>query len=343
MNSRLQRLAFAAAILVAFSVPIVAAAPASAAGAPLCAQASSQGGYTISVLPGPGAAPVISVINGAKSSLELEMYELSDSSVVTALTNAHKRHVNVTVVLDRDYTGGLVNAKDFAALKRAGVKVYWGPANTIVHAKFVVADGACALIGTGNLTPQYYASTRDYWVADTNRAEVSSLAATVRGDTKGVAARPDTGHLLYSPDSESKLLSLVNAASTSIQVESEEMDEPYVASALEAAARRGVSCEILMTQDSSYDYELSALKTSGCVVKLYPNATNVLYIHAKAMIVDASTSHAQAFVGSENDSVASLLYDREAGLILDNADAPKVLSTLESTFNADFAAAPITY
>jgi phosphatidylserine/phosphatidylglycerophosphate/cardiolipin synthase-like enzyme len=273
----------------------------------------------------------------------MEMYELSDPSVVTALIGAHKRHVNVTVVLDRDYTGGSVNAPAFAALKRAGVKVYWGPTSTIVHAKFVVADGTCALIGTGNLTPQYYSSTRDYWVADTNRTDAASLAATVLGDTKGVKNRPDVGHLLYSPDSESKLLSLIDAASTSIQVESEEMNEPYVATALESAAHRGVSCEILMTQDSSYDYELSALKNAGCVVKLYPNATGVLYIHAKAMIVDAATAKAQVFVGSENDSVASLIYDREVGLVLNNADAPKVLSTLESTFNADFVSAPITY
>jgi phosphatidylserine/phosphatidylglycerophosphate/cardiolipin synthase-like enzyme len=335
----------ASVILIALIIPLslTGATPAAAAAAPLCTQAHAQGGYTIDVLPASGASPVISVIDGARTSLELEMYELSDPGVVNAIIGAHKRHVNVTVVLDRDYTGGLVNARDFASLKRSGVKVYWGPANTIVHAKFVVADATCALIGTGNLTPQYYASTRDYWVADTNRAEVSSLAATVLGDTKRVAARPDTGHLLYSPDSESKLLSLINAATTSIQVESEEMDEPYVASALEAAAKRGVSCEILMTQDSAYDNELSALKSAGCVVKLYPNATNVLYIHAKAMIVDASTPNAQVFVGSENDSVASLIYDREVGLVLDNADAPKVLSTLESTFNADFSAAPITY
>lgn len=345
MNSRLQRLASCAAILIALSVPITTAAysVAAAASAPLCSAAGADLGYAVDVLPAPGPGPVVSVITGARSSLEMEMYELTDQAVVNALVAAHHRHVNVTVVLDRDYTGGSVNAQAYATLKSAGVKVYWGPTNTIVHAKFVVADGTCALVGTGNLTPQYYSGTRDYWVATTIHAEVSSLAATAVRDARGVGVQANPGNLLYSPGAESKLLSLINSATTSIQVESEEMDEPYVASALEMAARRGVSCEILMTQDSSYDAELSALKNAGCVIKLYPNTASALYIHAKAMLIDSSTAHAEVFVGSENDSVASLLYDREAGLILSKAAAPRVLSQIEATFNSDFAAAPINY
>jgi phosphatidylserine/phosphatidylglycerophosphate/cardiolipin synthase-like enzyme len=41
-----------------------------------------------------------------------------------------------------------------------------------------------------------------------------------------------------------------------------------------------------------------------------------LYIHAKLLVVDAGTSRARAFAGSENLSDASLLHDRELGVVL---------------------------
>ena len=304
----------------------------------LCASAQRAGGYALDVLP--GTPPVRALTLAARHSFSLEMYELSDSSEISALIADAKRGVKVTVVLDRDYTGGEVNATAYRELADAHVRVAWGPASTIVHAKAAEADGTCALIGTGNLTPQYYSGTRDYWVADTKSPEVASIAQTIASDYSGtVHSRANTGNLLYSPGSETALVNLIASATTSVSVESEEMDEPYIETALEQAARRGVTCDVLMTANSEYDYAFSALTSAGCHVRLFPDVSSALYIHAKAVIVNAGSTSAKAFVGSENFSEASLLYDREIGLVLSASSARAVVSTLASTYARDFASA----
>jgi phosphatidylserine/phosphatidylglycerophosphate/cardiolipin synthase-like enzyme len=43
---------------------------------------------------------------------------------------------------------------------------------------------------------------------------------------------------------------------------------------------------------------------------------NPLYVHAKLMAIDVGTAHRVAFVGSENLTDASLLHNRELGVVL---------------------------
>ena len=92
------------------------------------------------------------------------------------------------------------------------------------------------------------------------------------------------------------------------------MSDAAVTGALQAAARRGVKVEVVMTRQRDWAGAFSALARAGVVVRTYAYSAP-LYIHAKAIVVDPGTRRARAFVGSQNFSVASLLYDRELGLI----------------------------
>jgi cardiolipin synthase len=329
------------ALLAGLFLPLAVGTSASAA-SPVCA--SGAGGYSLTTLPS-SASVFYNATNRARKSIELTMYELSDHTELSDLANAAKRHVDVRVVLDRDYTGGSVNAAAYSYLRAHGVHVAWGPSDTIVHQKTLSIDGSCSLISTGNLTPQYYATTRDYVVTDTNRSEVSSIISTFNSDFAGhpISSGGQVGNLLYSPNAETPLVNLISSANKSVIFESEEMDEPYLEHALEADARRGVTCEVVMTEDSEWDGAFSDLKAAGCVIRLYPNTANALYIHAKAIVVDPGTANARLFVGSQNASEASLLYNRELGLILTSAKAPSVFSGISATITKDFNAAPITY
>jgi phosphatidylserine/phosphatidylglycerophosphate/cardiolipin synthase-like enzyme len=51
------------------------------------------------------------------------------------------------------------------------------------------------------------------------------------------------------------------------------------------------------------------------------------YIHAKAIVVD----NAKAFIGSENFSAGSLAYNRELGVIFDNASEVAKVETAIAT------------
>ena len=92
------------------------------------------------------------------------------------------------------------------------------------------------------------------------------------------------------------------------------MGDPAVTSALAAAARRGVQVTITMTADSEWDDAFSQLARAGARIRLYPDDSSALYIHAKAIVADAGRPGQQVLVGSQNFSVASLGYNRELGI-----------------------------
>jgi phosphatidylserine/phosphatidylglycerophosphate/cardiolipin synthase-like enzyme len=332
-----------ALLTLALVIPLflaVSQTPASASATVSCQ--SGPGGYALTTLPGPGLSLIYHATASAHKSLNLVMYELSDQTELAALAAAARRGVVVKVLLDRDYSGYSVNLPAYRYLSSHRVAVAWGPYSTIVHQKTMTIDSACALIMTGNLTPQYYPTTRDYIITDTNRSEVAAINATFSSDFTGhaITPRPSYGNLLYSPGSESALVSLISSATKTVTFESEELRDSYIVNALASDAKRGVKCSIVMVASAEWNQAFMTLKSAGCQIHLYPNSSTALYIHAKAIVVDYGTPRARAFVGSQNASVASLMYNRELGLVLSVALSGPVVSGIATTMTADFNAAP---
>jgi phosphatidylserine/phosphatidylglycerophosphate/cardiolipin synthase-like enzyme len=59
-----------------------------------------------------------------------------------------------------------------------------------------------------------------------------------------------------------------------------------------------------------------------------------LYVHAKLLAIDAGLPDGRAFVGSENLSDASLLHDRELGIVL---VAPDLVDRVDATIAGDLS------
>jgi phosphatidylserine/phosphatidylglycerophosphate/cardiolipin synthase-like enzyme len=216
--------------------------------------------------------------------------------------------------------------------------VVWAPSSfDATHAKFIVVDSSRALVMTLNLTSRYYASTRDFAVADSDAADVAAIEATFAGDFAGDPVTPAGGSdLVWSPTTSSAtLVGLINSAKTSLQVENEEMSNADVIDALTSAAQRGVTVDVTMTDSTEWTPAFDQLSTAGVHVATYA-ADASLYIHAKVIVADSGTSGAEAFVGSQNFTTASLNYNRELGLVTNNT---AVIGGLAQTLNSDFAAA----
>jgi phosphatidylserine/phosphatidylglycerophosphate/cardiolipin synthase-like enzyme len=189
---------------------------------------------------------------------------------------------------------------------------------------------------TLNLVASDYASTRDFAIVDTAPKDVSAIDAVFSADWASTRITPSPGlDLLWSPGAESSLVGLIDDAHYSLFVESEEMADPYITAPLEAAARRGVRVEIVMTASSSWTSAFSALTKAGVVVRTYAEAAP-LYIHAKAIVADEGTRYAKAFVGSQNFSITSLIHNRELGIVTHSSG---VVSGLASVIAHDFAVA----
>ena len=110
------------------------------------------------------------------------------------------------VLLDRDESGGSVNQAAYSTLSAAGVAVAWANDSEIFHQKTITVDGSESAIMTGNLTPQYYATTRDFVVIDRQPADTAAIEKVFASDWAGAApsAAPAGGDLVWSPGSESR-------------------------------------------------------------------------------------------------------------------------------------------
>jgi cardiolipin synthase A/B len=296
---------------------------------------AGSAGDTLLTEPQQGYQPVYAFILGAKKSVDMTMYELSDPVAESDLASDAHRGVHVRVVLDRDYAGREFNAAAYRYLAANGVHVVWSYPTEIFHQKTITVDGTESLVMTGNLTAEYATTTRDFGVFDTDAADVAAIERAFDSDDAGNEPRPagSGADLVWSPGSQSELVSLINSARHTLFIENEEMDSTPIESALEAAAQRGVAVDVTMTYSSSWTDALDALTAAGVKVQLYHGETPI-YIHAKVISVDAGTPRQRAFIGSENFSNSSLRYNRELGLITTN---PAILASLNATMASDFA------
>lgn len=268
------------------------------------------------------------------------MYELADPAAEQALEEAARRGVTVRVILDKSREQA-ANQAAYDELNRRGVHVTWASSRFLAtHEKAIVVDHAVAAIMSLNLTRRYYADTRDFAVLDRQAGDVQAVEKVFDADFRhasidGPTAASAGDDLVWSPDSESTLLQLVNSATTSLLVENEEMALPAMTRALISAARRGVHVTVVMTRQDAWADDFDNLVAAHVDVRTYP-PNGSLYVHAKVIVADASTPRARAFIGSQNFSAASLLRNRELGVL--TAD-PAVTAALVRTLGTDANAA----
>ena len=287
--------------------------------------------------PASGIGPIYNLITGAKSSVDLTMYELADPTAEADLAADAARGVDVRVLLDRHLEKSH-NTSAYNYLSARRVHVRWAPAGTTYHQKTLTVDNATSVVMTLNLVASDYPGTRDFAVIDTGHADVAAIVATFNADFAGRAITPPAGaDLVWSPtNAKREVLSVIDGAKHTLAVEDEEMDDPAVTAALAAAARRGVHVTITMTADRDWDQAFTELARAGAHIRLYPDNASALYIHAKAIVADAGRSGQRVLVGSQNFSVASLGYNRELGLLIGNA---RIVAAISATLARDYAGA----
>ena len=299
------------------------------------AAAGSPTPPSLVVEPDQGLAALTDLVAGAAASIDLTMYALEDTDFEQALVDAAARGVVVRVILDQNNESS-ANQSAYDTLGANGVQVHWAnPTFACTHQKTLTIDHAVSAVMTLNLQPQYYATSRDFALIDADPADVAAIEATFANDFTDGSTRPGNGDdLAWSPTNASAtLLGLIQGAHASLRVENEEMGDAAIVSALEAAARRGVDVEVVMTRITRYARQVAALGHAGVKVALYA-ASAPLYIHAKVILADYGTAAARAFIGSENFSVPSLTENRELGLVTTDSG---VLATLESILDGDYA------
>ncbi len=317
------------------AVVALAAAPVATSAAVPSALTSSSSEYTLVTEPADDYQQIYAFIISAQKSLDMTMYELVDTTAEKDLVADAARGVTVRVVLDQNREKSN-NQAAYTYLNDNGVQAVWAPSKyAATHQKTITVDDDESAIMSGNLTSRYYSTSRDFSVLDTNQVDVKAIEKVFNADFSGASITPTDGdNLTWSPtDSQSHLLAVINGASSTLQIENEEMDDTDITDAIVAAAKRGVDVQVTMTANSDYDDAFSQIVDAGGSVSTYPDDSTSLYIHAKVIVADAGGSAQNAYVGSINFSNASMNENRELGFLTTD-DA--VVSQLSSTLTSDF-------
>jgi len=366
------------ATALAVGMVLVTGAPAQAA--PDMEAATSD--VTLHVEPDDAYAPVVNFIRSAKETLDYNIYQFNDGVIARELKAAKRRGVDVRVIFSWQTftassnlwnpTSNLFNKNmpTFLALQKAGIKVQLSPFQyTYSHEKTMIADGRTgkgrALIMDFNAQPSYFIPTeyggvvqvgsRGFAVTTSNQMDVREIQEVFDADWERRAPKAYASPRLvwspsgvgYDPQGQAKerIFALIDGAEKSLNVYALLVDYLPFQSRLIAAAKRGVDVRLISTTNpASMTFgQLQQLVDAGVDVRFDPQYPGgLLFIHSKAIVRDAGTDNAMAFVGSQNpgDNV-SLNSERELGILLGK---PSMISEMVDIYDRDWAAsAPLTY
>ena len=268
------------------------------------------------------------LIDGAQTSLDVQMYLFNVKALADRIVAAKQRGVSVRVVLDPDEAGNAAVEPIFTA---GGVTFrHATPIYTYSHAKYLIVDRTQTAIMSMNFNTDAMSNERNYGIIDKDPEDVTDVQAIFDMDWAAAgneAAKPadlTCTRLIVSPNnSKQRLIELVNSAHSTLDLELLYLTETNVRNAVGQAKQRGVNVRVILEDPA--DTSIPYLTNLGIPVKIPPSA---IFLHAKLIIADGA-----AFVGSENMSSTSLTKNREVGALVFE---PPALAVIKTQFESDW-------
>ena len=243
--------------------------------------------------------PLVAVIDDARLSVHAAMYSLTLHDVRDALLRAHRRGIDVKVVMESDN----LDAQDPQMLKEAGIPLLGDRRQGLMHNKFIVVDGMEVWTGSMNFTSSgayldnnvmmrlrskeiaddYEAEFNEMFVDDHFGPEPASKTPSPRVTVDGTLVE-----VYFSPDDhvEAALSQLLRGARSSVEFLAYSFTSNALGEALLRARASGLSVSGVMDADqgpSNAGSELPAFQAAGLDVRLDGNPGQM---HEKVMIVD---------------------------------------------------------
>lgn len=297
------------------------------------------------VATGPGAvlvpqqvAPLVVSAIDVASSVDLEVYELGNPTVIAALIAAHDRGIPVRVILAAFEAQSVAAA---STLRDAGVAVaMMAVPGGIDHVKLLVTNQA-VITGGVNLgassgdtidmdlslpSADVAAATR---VFDTDWAAVGGHGAPASGtpSSNNTVSSNNTGPFVTGPAIQTALLGLFAHASRSCVVLANFLSDHTIRSAIVSAIRRGVRIDVVLNPTAyGSATAVETLRHAGALVVLAPRSP---YLHAKVAACGSA-----AVVGSANFSYDGMHVNHELDAVVSGPLARAVTARAERVFAA---------
>lgn len=289
---------------------------------------------------------IVSYINGAKSSVDIAMYNNGSTAIVGALKAAVGRGVRVRYIRDNLASNTVFN--DTTGL---GFSVFKKPTTDLMHNKFMIIDadsvntswvmsGAmnwstgqiytdynnAIFIQDKSLALIYRMEFEEMWGSETATPApaLSKFGANKTDNTpKQVKLAGKLCEVYFSPSDETSLaiINAVNTADVDLQISLLIFTYFDLGTAVNNAKRRGVDVRGLIDQDTvGASSQINFLQRNGSNIKLFrAGGTSAIY-HHKVAIIDAKPAGANSdptvITGSHNWTVTAETKNDENILIL---------------------------
>ncbi len=244
--------------------------------------------------------PLVTAIDSARLSVDGAIYSLSLKSIRDALIRAHRRGVQVRVVMESDN----MDRAAPQALKDAGIPMLGDRREGLMHNKFVVIDRSEVWTGSMNFTDTGTYSDnnnlmliRSTKVAEDYTTEFNEMFVDDKFGTHVVAATPNPTvtingtrlDIYFSPDDniQPKLVDLLNNAQSSIYFMAYSFTADPLGEVIRQKAAAGVTVAGVMETDqvkSNVGTEFDSFRIAGLNVKQDGNSG---LMHHKVMIIDS--------------------------------------------------------
>lgn len=290
------------------------------------------------VQPDDGITPILNTLEGAKTSLDIKMFQFTDPVLIEAVVNAHKRGIKVRIMLNPSrFTGEHDNDEAFEVFKNAKVPVKeTSPKYPITHEKSMVVDGKQAFIMSLNWAPKYFCETRDYGLVTNDCAEVAEVAACFEADwTRTDFTPPTVSNLIWSVGTaRQEVINFINDAEKSLYIQHEKyVDTPVIEALVHAKMKKKVKVHAMALPVHSLRdfYRLDGIAGLRLLddLGIHVHKLHGIHLHAKLILADKH----RALLSSFNIYPKCFNERRELGIRFTD---PHLISRLVDIFEKDW-------
>lgn len=269
-------------------------------------------------------AQLASAIEAAKYSVDMAIYKMDLWSLRDALIEAHRRGVQVRVVVESDYA----DEQEIEALVAREIPIREDERDSLMHHKFTIIDGYEVWTGSMNY------SVNGAYRHDNNLLQIRSfeIAANYTQEFEemflegrfGGLSRQDTPYpiiehpngrveVYFSPDDgvEARLVNVLGEAEARIDMLAFSLTSDAMGKALLDAADRGITVRLVVERDQANNAgsEVERLQAEGIEVRIDRNPNSM---HHKVILIDGKI----VVTGSYNFSRSAEAFNDENVVIL---------------------------
>lgn len=270
------------------------------------------------VLPDETAKPFLDAIAAARKSLDVKMFVFSDTALINAVIDAHKRGVRVRVMLNAARRSGEDdNEQSRKTLEQAGIELKESnPAFGITHEKSMVVDETTTFVKSLNWATKNLTETRDYAITTTHRHGVHEIIACFEADWNREEFKPgESAHMIWCPaNGRERIAQFIDDAKHTLFIQNERYQDTVILERLVRARQRGVKIHLMARPPHSLKKEKIVEGVGGLRIMddvgIKIHKLKHLKLHGKMMLADGL----RAIVGSINLAPGSFDDRRELAI-----------------------------